>query len=125
MTWDRGADRFICAMGVGDGQLIGRTRAMVAKRGRLLVTNTHPMLERGIRANLMDLTLTEKQIVGTLYGSGNSRADIAKILEMASAGQVDLESMVTRTYPLEKVIDGNADMHVAANILGVLVYPAL
>ncbi len=32
-TWDRGADKFICAMGVGDGQLIGQALAMTAKRG--------------------------------------------------------------------------------------------
>jgi S-(hydroxymethyl)glutathione dehydrogenase/alcohol dehydrogenase len=122
-TWNRGVDKFICAMGVGDGQLVGRALAMTAKRGRLVVTNIHPMLEREIRANLMDLTLTEKQIVGTLYGSGNPRADIPKILELYSAGQVDLESMVTRTYPLEKVNDGYADMHAGANIRGVLIYP--
>jgi Zn-dependent alcohol dehydrogenase len=110
-------------MGVGDGQLVGQALAMTAKRGRLVVTNIHPMLEREIRANLMDLTLTEKQIIGTLYGSGNPRADIPKILELYSAGQVDLESMVTRTYPLEKVNDGYADMHAGANIRGVLIYP--
>ncbi|EUA51408.1 alcohol dehydrogenase GroES-like domain protein [Mycobacterium xenopi 3993] len=117
------ADKFICAMGVGDGQLVAQALAMTAKRGRLVITNIHPMLERDIRANLMDLTLSEKQIVGTLYGSGNPRADIPKILELYSAGQVDLESMVTRTYPLEKVNDGYADMRAGTNIRGVLVYP--
>lgn len=122
-TWNRGADRFICAMGVGDGQMVGLALAMTAKRGRLVVTNIHPMLEREIRANFMDLTLTEKQIVGSLYGSGNPRADIPKILELVSVGQVDLESMVTRTYPLEKINDGYADMRAGANIRGVLVYP--
>lgn len=123
-TWDRGADRFICAMGVGQGKLVGRALAMTAKRGKVVITNIHPMLEREITANLMDLTLTEKQIIGTLYGSGNPRADIPKILELVSAGQVDLDSMVTRTYPLEKVNDGYADMHAGANIRGVLIYPA-
>jgi NDMA-dependent alcohol dehydrogenase len=123
-TWDRGADRFICAISVGDGKLVGQALSMTAKRGRVVITNIHPMLEREIHANFMDLTLTEKQIVGTLYGSGNPRADIPKILELASAGQVDLDSMVTRTYPLEKVNDGYADMRAGANIRGVLIYPA-
>jgi NDMA-dependent alcohol dehydrogenase len=122
-TWDRGADRFICAMGVGEGKLVGQALAMTAKRGKVVITNIHPMLEREITANLMDLTLTEKQIIGALYGSANPRADIPKILELSSAGQVDLDSMVTRTYPLEKVNDGYADMHAGANIRGVLIYP--
>ncbi|MDH3047279.1 NDMA-dependent alcohol dehydrogenase [Gordonia alkanivorans] len=123
-TWHRGADRFIAAMGVGDGQLVGKALAMTAKRGRLVVTNIHPMLERQVSVNFMDLTLQEKQIVGSLYGSANPRADIPKILEMSSAGQVDLDAMVTRTYPLDKVNDGYADMHAGKNIRGVLRYPA-
>jgi NDMA-dependent alcohol dehydrogenase len=122
-TWDRGADRFICAMGVGDGKLVGQALAMTAKRGRVVITNIHPLAEQEITASFIDLTLQQKQIVGTLYGSANPRADIPKILELVSAGQVDLDAMVTRTYPLEKVNDGYADMHAGANIRGVLVYP--
>jgi S-(hydroxymethyl)glutathione dehydrogenase/alcohol dehydrogenase len=122
-TWNRGADRFICAMGVGNGKLIGPALAMTAKRGRVVVTNIHPMLEQEITASLIDLTLNEKQIVGAVYGSANPRSDIPKILELSSAGLVDLDAMITRTYPLEKVNDGYADMHAGANIRGVLIYP--
>jgi Zn-dependent alcohol dehydrogenase len=124
-TWDRGADKFICAMGVGQGALIAQALSMTAKRGRVVIANIHPMLERDVKANLMDLTLSEKQIVGSLYGSGNPRADIQKVLELHSCGQVDLESMITRTYPLEKINDGYADMHAGANIRGVLTFPPL
>ena len=121
-TWHRGADKFITAMGVGDGKLISKALAMIAKRGRLGGTNIHPMLEREVSLNLMDLTLQEKQIVGSLYGSANPRGDIPKVLELWSAGSVDLDSMVTRTYPLEKVNDGYDDMRSGRNIRGVLSY---
>jgi S-(hydroxymethyl)glutathione dehydrogenase/alcohol dehydrogenase len=123
-TWDRGADVFICSMGVGSGALMRKALRMTAKRGRLIVTNIHPMAELSIDVNLMDLTLTEKRIIGTLYGSGNPRADIPKLLELASLGQVDLDAMVSRTYPLEGINDGYDDMRAGANLRGVLVYPA-
>ncbi|WP_024795277.1 NDMA-dependent alcohol dehydrogenase [Tomitella biformata] len=123
-TWDRGADKFICAMGVGEGRLMSKALAMTAKRGRVVVTNIHPMAEREISVNLMDLTLTEKQIVGSLYGSANPRRDIPRVLELWSAGQVDLDSMVTKTYSLEEVNDGYEDMRAGRNIRGVLRYPA-
>ncbi|WP_330255067.1 NDMA-dependent alcohol dehydrogenase [Nocardia sp. NBC_00565] len=123
-TWNRGADRFICAMGVGEGRLVKKALAMTAKRGELIVTNIHPMAENEISVNMMDLTLTEKRIIGTLYGSANPRADIPKILELWSAGQVDLDSVVTRTYPLEKINDGYDDMRGGRNLRGVLRYPA-
>ncbi len=119
-TWDRGADSFICAMGVGDGRLIRRALAMTAKRGRVVVTNIHPAAERSIEISLMDLTLTGKQLVGSLYGSANPRADIPKVLELWGRGQVDLDTMVTRTYPLAGVNDGYDDMRAGRNLRGVL-----
>jgi NDMA-dependent alcohol dehydrogenase len=124
-TWNRGADRFICAMGVGEGHLIKAALRMTAKRGRVVVTNIHRAAETSIDVSLMDLTLSEKQIVGTLYGSANARADIPKLLELWGRGQVDLDSMVSRTYPLEGVNDGYADMRAGRNLRGVLTYPAL
>jgi S-(hydroxymethyl)glutathione dehydrogenase/alcohol dehydrogenase len=123
-TWNRGVDKFICTMGVGDGALIAKALAMTAKRGRLVVTNIHPMAENSVNVNLMDLTLSEKQIVGTLYGSANPRADIPKLLELRSSGQIDLDGVVSRTYPLEGINDGYADMRTGRFLRGVLRYPA-
>lgn len=123
-TWHRGADRFICTMGVGEGRLIAQALAMVAKRGELIVTNIHPMAENEVSVNMMDLTLTEKRIIGSLYGSANPRADIPKILELWSNGQVDLDAVVSRAYPLEKINDGYEDMRAGRNLRGVLRYPA-
>ena len=123
-TWNRGVDRFITTMGVGDGALISKALAMTAKMGRLVVTNIHPMAENSVSVNMMDLTLTQKQIVGTLYGSANPRADIPKLLELAACGQVDLDAVVSNTYPLEAINDGYADMRTGRFLRGVLRYPA-
>ncbi|HEY6475370.1 MAG TPA: zinc-binding dehydrogenase, partial [Polyangia bacterium] len=123
-TWNRGVDKFICAMGVGDGRLMKNVMAMTAKRGRAVVTNVHPAAETTISISLHELTLTEKQIVGTLYGSANARADIPKMLELASSGLVNLDVMVTKTYPLQDVNEGYADLRAGLNLRGVLVYPA-
>jgi S-(hydroxymethyl)glutathione dehydrogenase/alcohol dehydrogenase len=121
-TWNRGADKFICAMGVGQGALIREALAMTAKRGRVVVTNIHPAAEESISVSMMDLTLMEKQIVGTIYGSANPRADIPLTLELWDRGQIDLDVMVTRTYPLEGVNDGYDDLRAGRNVRGVLVY---
>ena len=123
-TWNRGVDRFITTMGVGDGALISKALAMTAKMGRLVVTNIHPMAENSVSVNMMDLTLTQKQIVGTLYGSANPRADIPKLLELAASGQVDLDAIVSNTYPLEAINEGYADMRTGRFLRGVLRYPA-
>jgi S-(hydroxymethyl)glutathione dehydrogenase/alcohol dehydrogenase len=64
----------------------------------------------------------EKQVVGSLFGSGNPRADIPKLLGLYREGQLDLDGLVTKTYPLEGINEGYKDMRDGKNIRGVLVY---
>ena len=121
-SWGRMADKVIMTMGVGSGELLAAALAITAKRGRVVITNLHPALETTANISLLDLTLMEKQVVGSLFGSGNPRADIPKLLELYHRGQVDLDGLVTKTYPLEGVNDGYADMREGNNLRGVLVY---
>ena len=70
---------------------------------------------------LSGLAQWEKQIVGCIFGSVNSRADVPMLLDLYKDGQLDLDGMVTRTYPLEGINEGYRDMHDGKNIRGVLV----
>ncbi len=123
LTWGTMANKVLMTMGVGDGNLIGQAMALTAKRGRVVVTNIHPAFETsGAAMSLLDLTLMEKQLVGSLFGSGNPRADIPKLLGLYREGQLDLDGLVTKTYPLEAINEGYQDMRDGKNIRGVLVY---
>ncbi len=121
-SWGTMANKVIMTMGVGDGGLLAEGLALTAKRGRLVVTNIHPAMEMSANVSLLDLTLMEKQVVGSLFGSGNPRADIPKLLGLYREGQLDLDGLVTRTYPLEGVNEGYEAMREGTNIRGVLVY---
>ena len=68
----------------------------------------------------LELTLYEKQIRGSLFGSSNPRADIPRLLALSQDGLFDLEGMITRTYPLEDINTGYQDMLDGKNIRGVL-----
>ena len=59
---------------------------------------------------------------GSLFGSANIRKDIPKLLELYQKGQLDLDSMVTATYPLSGINEGYQDMRDGKNIRGVLLY---
>ena len=72
--------------------------------------------------SLLDLTLMEKQVVGSLFGSGNPRDDIPKLLGLYREGQLDLDGLITKTYTLDEVNDGYDDMRAGKNIRGVMVY---
>ena len=121
-SWGTMANAVIMTMGVGSGELLAGGLALAAKRGRVVVTNIHPAMEMTANISLLDLTLMEKQVVGSLFGSGNPRADIPKLLGLYSAGQLDLDGLVTKEYDLAGVNDGYDDMRAGKNIRGVMVY---
>ena len=122
VTWGRMADKIICAMGVGRGDLMPGIMQLCAKRGTVVVTNIHPMFETDVKMSMIDLTLMEKRLVGTIFGSANIRYDIPKLCELYRDGQLDLDGMITRTYDLEDINQGYQDMRDAKNIRGVLLY---
>jgi NDMA-dependent alcohol dehydrogenase len=122
LTWGTMANKVIMTMGVGSGEVIGQAMAIASKRGRVVVTNIHPALEYSASMSLLDLTLMEKQLVGSLFGSGNPRADIPKLVGLYREGQLDLDGLVTNEYPLEGVNDGYDAMRAGTNIRGVLKY---
>lgn len=121
-TLGRMAQKVICTIGVGQGDLIPKVMELVAKRGTAVITNIHPAQENQIGISLLDLTLMEKRMIGTLFGSANPRYDIPKLLELWRRGQLDLEGLVTRTYDLAEINQGYADMHDGKNIRGRLDY---
>jgi S-(hydroxymethyl)glutathione dehydrogenase/alcohol dehydrogenase len=121
-TWGRMCDKVICAMGVGRGNLMASIMALTAKHGRVVVTNIHPMAEADVTLSLCDLTLMEKQIVGTIFGSANIHYDIPHLLDLYKLGQLDLDGMVTNRYKLGDINQGYQDMRDGKNIRGVLVY---
>ncbi|EHB58295.1 alcohol dehydrogenase [Mycolicibacterium rhodesiae JS60] len=70
--------------------------------------------------SLFDLTLYEKQVRGSLFGSSNPRRDIPRLLELYSAGQLKLDELVTREYTLDEINQGYADMHSGVNLRGLI-----
>jgi NDMA-dependent alcohol dehydrogenase len=122
LSWGAMANKVIMTMGVGSGAVLGEALALTAKRGRVVVTNIHPAMEMSANVSLLDLTLMEKQVVGSLFGSGNPRADIPKLLGLYREGQLDLDNLVTTTYTLDQVNEGYDAMRAGTNIRGVLVY---
>ena len=97
--------------------------AMTAKRGRVVLTAVYND-ERDVMhiSQPVDLIRMEKQLVGALFGSGNPRNDIPRLLELWRSGKLKLDELVTRTYPLDEINAGYQDMRDGKNIRGVLTF---
>ena len=95
---------------------------MVSKGGRCVVTAVAPLANMDVQLNLFELTLQQKQLVGSIFGSANPRRDIPRLLRLYMEGKLKLDELVTRTYPLSDVNQGYQDMRDGKNIRGMLLY---
>ncbi len=120
----RGQMAQVCVntMGIGEGDQIAGSLALVGKRGRVVVTNLHRAAETQVAMSALDLTLFEKQVRGSLFGSSNPRADIPRMLELHRSGKLKLEELRTRTYSLDEINTGYDDMRNGRNLRGVLTF---
>jgi S-(hydroxymethyl)glutathione dehydrogenase/alcohol dehydrogenase len=121
-TWGRGYDKVIMTMGVGDGEVTGEAFHLGSKRAKIVVTNIHPTTEMSLSVPGALLTLFEKQLIGSLFGSANIRKDIPRLMELYTQGQLNLDDLITRTYTLDQINEGYEAMRNGENIRGVILF---
>ncbi|GHB65287.1 Zn-dependent alcohol dehydrogenase [Persicitalea jodogahamensis] len=114
LTNDRGADyAFECT---AIPELGAAPLAMVRNAGLACQVS-------GIEQEIsIDMSLFEwdKLYINPLYGQCNPERDFPKILELYQEGQLKLDELVTRTYPLEDLAQAFDDMHHGRNAKGVI-----
>ena len=123
ITWGANADKTIITVGVGSGDLVGPVLGMTAKGGRCVHTSVAPIYENEVTMSLFDLTLQQKQLVGSIFGSANPRFDIPRLLRLYQEGRLKLDELVTRDYDLSEINQGYADMNDGKNIRGFVRNP--
>lgn len=114
-----GADSAIITVGLVDKKVVSDAFSAIRKGGVVVVTAVaNPSLM--IEIPSFELTLYQKRIIGSLFGSGNPHHDIRKIIRLYERGQIKLDELITRRYRLEDVNQGYDDMLAGLNIRGIL-----
>jgi len=72
----------------------------------------------------IDMRLFEwdKVYINPLYGKTKPQVDFTILQELYASGQLILDKMVTRTYPLDQLGQAFSDMHQGLNAKGVIVF---
>jgi S-(hydroxymethyl)glutathione dehydrogenase/alcohol dehydrogenase len=63
-----------------------------------------------------------KTLCGCMYGGANPGVDFPKMLNLYSAGKLDLDGMITKTYSIDEAPQAFEDMVNGVNARGVIVY---
>ena len=122
LTWGQMADRVIMTPGVLYGEMMSGANGLCGKGGTMVVTAIAPMTQTEASVNLFELAMWQKEIKGTIFGSLNPRADIPKLLDLYRQGNLKLDELITRRYPLDDINVGYQDMRDGINIRGVVVF---
>ena len=120
LTWGEMCQAVILAPGVVTGEMIEPAINLVDKGGKLVVTGLAGLLESDVQLNLFMLSMMNKSIVGTVFGSGNPRADIPALLSMYREGVLKLDELITNRYKIDDVNQGYEDLREGKNIRGIL-----
>ncbi|MDX1615604.1 MAG: Zn-dependent alcohol dehydrogenase [Candidatus Promineifilaceae bacterium] len=119
LTEGRGADYVFEAVGIPTVQEQGL--AAVRPGGSLVLVGISPM---GSSTNLPGAIIArqEKTVTGSYYGTANTARDFPLYADLYRRGKLDLERLITKTYPLEAINEAYADMLSGQVARGVLLF---
>ncbi|MDH3682752.1 MAG: NDMA-dependent alcohol dehydrogenase [Acidimicrobiia bacterium] len=122
LTWGRMADATILTPGVLYGELIQPAMALTAKGGTVVATAVAPMSQEDVKLDLAMLTLNQKELRGTIFGSASPNSSIPELLMLYRQGKLKLDELITQKYSLDEINQGYKDMNDGKNIRGVIAF---
>lgn len=122
ITWGQMANVTIITVGEITGDMIAPALGVTAKGGQVVVVGMGHATDTQVTMSLFELTLLQKRLQGAIFGGVGPRSQIPKLLELYRNGQLDLDNLVTKTYKLEDINEGYADMHAGKNLRGLVLY---
>jgi len=93
----------------------------VAKAGNVVITALTPDTIGEIKIPPLELLVTQKAVMGAVYGFCSPRLQIPELLALYRKGELKLRELITRTYTLDEINRGYADLAAGKNLRGVLV----
>jgi len=106
---------------VGRGEVAAQAFGSLRKGGTAVVVGV--AAQRDLTSvRTASLTLEEKTLTGSYFGSARPREDVPRLLALYREGLLKLDELVTRTYPLEEVNQAFAALaagQVARSVLAI------
>ena len=99
-----------------------RTAIDVLDWGGTCVAVGVPPATAELNVPITHLTHVDRGVIGSRYGSARPQHDIPLLVDLYLRGQLKLDELVTRTYPLEGFETVLADMHDGKLARGVLTF---
>ena len=122
VTNGQGADATIVTVGVTAASHVMEAWNSIRKGGTCVVTGIGKPDEVAPPISLMDLTLSQKRLQGSLFGASAPTRDIPRQVELYRRGMLKLDELITHRYPLDQIAQAYRDMHAGKVVRGVIDY---
>jgi S-(hydroxymethyl)glutathione dehydrogenase/alcohol dehydrogenase len=107
---------------IGNVDTMAQAFASVAKGGKAVIAGM-PAFRNTAQVSLPVMHFFgDRWLTGAYYGGANLWRDIPRLVNLYLGGKLDVDSLVTRRYPLEKVNEGFADLVEGGPGRGVVVF---
>ncbi len=107
---------------IGNPDLIGEAFNATSKGGTIVAVGVSPISSQSIPINPHILTIFQKSLLGTIYGTANAQVEIPRLLQMYKVGKLKLDELITKTYKLDDVNEAYSDMLAGKNLRGVILF---
>ena len=120
LTDGRGVDHaFVC---INPPETLLPAFRATAKAGNVVVTALTPDTVTEIRIPPLELLVTQKAVMGAVYGFSSPRLQIPELLTLYRRGLLKLRELITQTYRLDEINRGYADLEAGKNLRGIVVF---
>lgn len=106
---------------IGNPVTFQQAYGMVRRNGTVVGVGI-PRFDATFSLPITELIMSQKKVVGSLYGSSQVRRDFPRLIRLAEAGKLDLGALVTRTIPLADINAGFRAMENGEVIRSVVRY---
>jgi NDMA-dependent alcohol dehydrogenase len=106
---------------VGRGETISQAYGVLRKAGIAVVVGVAAPKDTAT-ISPMSLTLEERTLTGSYFGSANPRQDFGRVLDLYKSKQLLLDELITRTYSIDEAPQAFADLTAGRNARGIIVF---
>ena len=93
----------------------------LAKRGVATVVGVSPTTAE-VTLPSLSLVYEERVMTGSLYGSAAPKTDIPRLIDLYRAGQLKLDELLSRTYPIEEINEAYAALESGETLRSVVTF---
>ncbi|MCW2528767.1 MAG: alcohol dehydrogenase, partial [Pseudonocardiales bacterium] len=116
------ADRVIVAVSVLRGDVAAGGLSLTRKGGTCVLVAVAPLTEAVVPMSLTEFVSYGKELKGCIFGNLNPRWDMIRLLSLYRSGQLKLDELGTKTYPLEDINTAFHDMIEGNTLRGLITF---